>query len=292
MEVLVLDGKSYVKASKAARDLGYATDYVGQLCRSGQVDAHLIGRTWYVNRDELSTHRLEKKRMSRVKAREQAHKSIEEHRNLKAKTKNNYTNIAIQYENDTKALIPEPRKIAVISETHKRHYHEIEDERENNQNVVENEGEVVQMSGDLSVVDVTEGEIDDDTTVLSPRMMRVKPNAEEAPEDEPIIKDSEREILTKKKPKSFMDRLSEYQKEGEVTNEVVIQEKVASLAHVKVVPSVVSCVLCILIFLVVTMCSLFILVKTSYVNESNGTTAKTEIRFATKETIAILKLKI
>ena len=46
MEVLVLDGKNYVKASKAAKELGYATDYVGQLCRSGQVDAHLIGRTW------------------------------------------------------------------------------------------------------------------------------------------------------------------------------------------------------------------------------------------------------
>ena len=58
MEILVLDGKTYVKASKAAKDLGYATDYVGQLCRNDQIDAHLIGRTWYVTKAIQSAKRL------------------------------------------------------------------------------------------------------------------------------------------------------------------------------------------------------------------------------------------
>lgn len=122
MEALVLDGKSYVKASKAARDLGYATDYVGQLCRSGQVDAHLIGRTWYVDQDQLAAHRVEKKRMSRVKAREQAKALIASNRAKTAQsTKSSSSritakNVPISYERDEAPLIPETRKLDVSSD--------------------------------------------------------------------------------------------------------------------------------------------------------------------------------
>jgi hypothetical protein len=172
MEVLVLDGKQYVKASKAARELGYATDYVGQLCRSGQVDAHLIGRTWYVNQDELGTHRVEKKRMSRVKAREQVKKSIEEHRvKIKSETEKTNKHIDIQYERDTSALIPETRKLNIgIERGHSKKFSTVEpDETEES---YENEGEKVVISGELSVVDVTDASTDPDTTILTPSRIR------------------------------------------------------------------------------------------------------------------------
>lgn len=180
MEVLVLDGKNYVKASKAAKELGYATDYVGQLCRSGQVDAHLIGRTWYVNQEQLGSHRVEKKRISRVKAREQAKKAIEEHRLKVTETTNTYKNIDIQYEDDHRDLIPTPKispekKLEIKSESaHAKAIAEAEFE-ETGGNTIENPGDKVLMKGDLTVVDVTDGPSDDDTVTLTPRMIRRKP---------------------------------------------------------------------------------------------------------------------
>lgn len=173
MEVLVLDGKSYVKASKAARDLGYATDYVGQLCRTGQVSAHLIGRTWYVNKEELSTHKVEKKRMSRVKAREQAHALIASNR-LKItkiaegeKVRNISKNIAISYEPDKAPLIPETRKLRISSEYHAPAV--VEDEQR--ENVIQNKGEKILMSGDLEVFDVTD-DVGVETTVFRPKILK------------------------------------------------------------------------------------------------------------------------
>lgn len=47
----------FVKASKIAKDYGYTADYIGQLCRSGRVDAQLVGRSWYAALDSLEEHR-------------------------------------------------------------------------------------------------------------------------------------------------------------------------------------------------------------------------------------------
>ena len=165
MEVLVLDGKNYVKASKAARELGYASDYVGQLCRTGQVDAHLIGRTWYVNQDKLGTHRVEKKRMSRIKAREYAKRSIEEHRTKSLTKQNSYENVGISYERDDSELLPDVKKLQVTAEKSKNHYIE-HPKNEDQQMIIENEGEKVSMSGVLKVTDATYGDVDSDTTIL------------------------------------------------------------------------------------------------------------------------------
>ncbi len=58
MEVLVIDGVEYVKASVVAKRFRYTADYVGQLCRSGKVAAKLVGRTWYVSSDSISGHKV------------------------------------------------------------------------------------------------------------------------------------------------------------------------------------------------------------------------------------------
>ena len=171
MEVLVLDGKNYVKASKAARDLGYTTDYVGQLCRSGQINAHLIGRTWYVDQEQLGTHRVEKKRMSRTKAREQAKALIQSTRAQSTASQNASRNIPISYENDASPLIPETRKLSISSEL----YRVAPPLEESSINVIENKGKKVLMSGDLKIVDVTDAPLEEDTIILRPHIMRSQP---------------------------------------------------------------------------------------------------------------------
>ncbi|OGG61642.1 hypothetical protein A3C87_04140 [Candidatus Kaiserbacteria bacterium RIFCSPHIGHO2_02_FULL_49_34] len=69
MEVLTINGKQFVKASNVAKEFGYAPDYVGQLARSGAVQAQRVGRAWYVDRDEVAAHKKEKRRSVAARAR-------------------------------------------------------------------------------------------------------------------------------------------------------------------------------------------------------------------------------
>jgi hypothetical protein len=77
MEVLSVGGKDYVKASVIARELGYTTDYVGQLCRSRKVNAKLVGRSWYVDRDSIHVHKSSRYRSTQAKSRELLREEIE-----------------------------------------------------------------------------------------------------------------------------------------------------------------------------------------------------------------------
>jgi hypothetical protein len=171
MEVLTLNGKQYVKASKAAKDLGYASDYVGQLCRSGTVDAHLVGRTWYVNPDTLGAHRIEKRRNARTKAREYAKKAIQESRDMSVKTSTNtYRNIAIRYQGDGSDLVPPVKKVHIASEefiTEKS-----EDDTQSESYEVLNKNKKIIMSGTIPVYDAEEETPLTDTTVLLPHILR------------------------------------------------------------------------------------------------------------------------
>ncbi len=58
---LLVDGKTYISAIRASKKIGYASDYIGQLCRGGKIPGKLIGRSWYVDFDALSTHKRENK---------------------------------------------------------------------------------------------------------------------------------------------------------------------------------------------------------------------------------------
>ncbi|MEK7634818.1 MAG: hypothetical protein AAB446_00050, partial [Patescibacteria group bacterium] len=54
---LYLKGKKYISASRAAEVTGYASDYIGQLCRGKKVTATLVGRSWYVLESEILNHK-------------------------------------------------------------------------------------------------------------------------------------------------------------------------------------------------------------------------------------------
>jgi hypothetical protein len=56
METVTIDGVEYVKAAVLGKKYRYTSDYIGQLCRAGKVDAHLVGRTWYVYPPSLESH--------------------------------------------------------------------------------------------------------------------------------------------------------------------------------------------------------------------------------------------
>lgn len=307
MEVLILDGKSYVKASKAAKDLGYATDYVGQLCRSGQVDSHLIGRTWYVNQDELSTHKVEKKRMSRVKAREYAKKSIAESKVKITETQNNYTKVAIRYEHDGESLLPETKKVSIVSELPRRELQEIPQGDELH---IENKGEKVRMSGKLSVVDVTDSPIDSDMTVLRPRIISVvaNDNAEKSKVSEKKVVQKEVEIV---KPKiSFVERLEESHVHIEKNTETLETEENENVAipqempkteatqqvqkfeEKKDIPTSIS-VAIVLVVLVVSMLSTALYQHIEYTPDDSGTIiSKTSFKFSIDMAKEIISSKI
>lgn len=129
MEVLELDGKRYLKAAAAARELGYTSDYVGQLCRSGKIDAHLVGRSWYVNEESIRSHKAGTHRSTQAKTKEALKEEIQErakerHVAVKAaeavsSAKHNFyaklTPKKVKYDEDRSELIP------ILSEKERSH---------------------------------------------------------------------------------------------------------------------------------------------------------------------------
>lgn len=54
---IFLGNKTYVSSKRAAKECGYAQDYVGQLARSGMIDAQRVGGLWYVSMDSLEAYK-------------------------------------------------------------------------------------------------------------------------------------------------------------------------------------------------------------------------------------------
>lgn len=77
MNSVTVDGKNYVKAKHLARELGYTTDYVGQLCRAEKVDAQLVGRSWYVNEASLRAHKQTRYRSNKQETIKQVERSLQ-----------------------------------------------------------------------------------------------------------------------------------------------------------------------------------------------------------------------
>jgi hypothetical protein len=52
-----VNGKKYLSSKLAARESGYAQDYIGQLARAGSIDAKRSGGLWYVDLDSVRAHK-------------------------------------------------------------------------------------------------------------------------------------------------------------------------------------------------------------------------------------------
>lgn len=53
MDELLLSGKKHISARRAAKENGYASDYIGQLIRAGKLAGQKVGRAWYVEEASL-----------------------------------------------------------------------------------------------------------------------------------------------------------------------------------------------------------------------------------------------
>ena len=117
METVTLDGVEYTKATTAAKQHGYTSDYVGQLCRAGKVDAQLVGRSWYVNIESLLTHRKGRYRSNQKKTK-QAVAEARAELNTAAEPRfvTRLAQANISYEPDLEETIPVPRKVVVESD--------------------------------------------------------------------------------------------------------------------------------------------------------------------------------
>jgi len=56
-EEVLIDGKTYITSKRASDLTGYAQDYIGQLARSGAIDAKRLGGLWYVFAGSITTHK-------------------------------------------------------------------------------------------------------------------------------------------------------------------------------------------------------------------------------------------
>lgn len=118
MEILTIDGKDYVKASKLAREFGYTSDYIGQLCRAEKVDAQLVGRSWYVHRDSLEDHKegLYKKKSTILEGKVISPTLRRSNTATHLKTDKSDSSV---YDVDEYDLIPTPKKPSIIEDVHK-----------------------------------------------------------------------------------------------------------------------------------------------------------------------------
>jgi hypothetical protein len=53
---VLMEGNEYISSKRAAELCGYAQDYIGQLARSGKIEARRAAGHWYVNIESLKQH--------------------------------------------------------------------------------------------------------------------------------------------------------------------------------------------------------------------------------------------
>lgn len=116
MEKISVNGEEYVKASSIARELGYTSDYVGQLCRSGAVASTMVGRTWYVDEDSLRKHKKNRYRSSVSKTQAELKRSISNNLagdRFGAQNSPNHSQSSLKtdYESDESELVPLLRRL-------------------------------------------------------------------------------------------------------------------------------------------------------------------------------------
>lgn len=54
---VVIGAKTYISSRRAAETTGYAQDYIGQLARTGQIDAQRVGGLWYISLESLESYK-------------------------------------------------------------------------------------------------------------------------------------------------------------------------------------------------------------------------------------------
>ena len=64
MDELLIENRKFISSKRASEITGYAQDYVGQLSRMGKISARRVGRAWYVDEEDIRTHRTNERAIS------------------------------------------------------------------------------------------------------------------------------------------------------------------------------------------------------------------------------------
>src|SRR3990167_5285065 len=113
---ILSDGKEYISASRASQKTGYASDYIGQLCRTKKIPGQLVGRTWYVDFESLLEHKKNKGHR-KIKtpiapiAKEFSAKLFTE-KLAEITLPKSFNSVVFTYENDDRSRLPELSKRA------------------------------------------------------------------------------------------------------------------------------------------------------------------------------------
>src|SRR3989338_3553964 len=54
---IIIDGTQFISSKRASQLSGYEQDYIGQLCRGGNIKARRVGGLWYVSADSLMKYK-------------------------------------------------------------------------------------------------------------------------------------------------------------------------------------------------------------------------------------------
>ncbi len=109
MEYITLGEKTFVKANKIARDLGYTSDYIGQLCRGGKVNAKLVGRTWYVEESSIKEHKKNRYRSVKAVGQKDLRYQVQIHTETEAKAPQQKTSVEPKYSKHRNSTLVTPR---------------------------------------------------------------------------------------------------------------------------------------------------------------------------------------
>ena len=101
-QTLQVNNTEYVKASVAARAVGYTSDYVGRLAREKKIAATRVGRQWFIDLESLKKFiaNSDKKKSERREKLRSVRKV--EHRVHQNKTSKAHHLAHVQYENEIK----------------------------------------------------------------------------------------------------------------------------------------------------------------------------------------------
>ncbi|MEZ4200766.1 MAG: hypothetical protein R3B69_04300 [Candidatus Paceibacterota bacterium] len=107
MDTISHNGEKLVKASDIARELGYTSDYVGQLCRAEKINAKLVGRSWYVSENSLRAHKEGRYRKTTEKSKAEIRRTlVQQESHTTQQHASGAHHIRVAYESDETDLFP------------------------------------------------------------------------------------------------------------------------------------------------------------------------------------------
>ncbi|MDO8565013.1 MAG: hypothetical protein Q7R67_00060 [bacterium] len=114
-------GKEYISAVRASEKIGYASDYIGQLCRARKIPGQLVGRTWYVDYASLLEHKKNRHIGKPKKLLAEKGPTLDSNSqgrtlgknfsvSLSPKVPRSFKNVVFTYESDNRSRLPELSK--------------------------------------------------------------------------------------------------------------------------------------------------------------------------------------